>query len=195
MKKIISGILLIFSLGILLGCTAEVPKGEVCAKQETGEKMSFSEAKTIAAGSECVKDGSLEEKHWCNEVTGTWWIDLDVDKKGCNPACVINVVTNEAEINWMCTGLIMDEPREPAETEEKSIEVEPADQACEADEDCIMAMVKCSCDCGVPINKANWKKYLDEKEEMCTDYEGPMCGMMCDQNLGCVDKVCEVVEG
>ena len=108
MKKIIFGFLLVCLLGFLLGCIAEAPKGEFCAKQETGEKMSFSEAKTIAAGSKCVNDGSLEEKHWCNEVTGTWWIDLDIDKKGCNPACVINVVTKEAEINWMCTGLVME---------------------------------------------------------------------------------------
>lgn len=43
----------------------------------------------------------------CNEITGTWWIDLDVeDAEGCNPACVINVVTNQAEINWRCTGLL-----------------------------------------------------------------------------------------
>ena len=175
---------------------------EFCSKKETEEKMAFSEAKKIALGSECVKDGSLEEKHWCNEYTGTWWIDLDIDKKGCNPACVINVVTKEAEINWMCTGLMMEEPIavekspevEPAKTEEKSIEVDLADQICENDDDCIMAMVKCSCDCGVPINKANWQKYLDEQEKMCEDYEGPMCKMMCNQKIRCVDKACSIIE-
>ena len=32
--------------------------------------------------------------------------DLDIEKAGCNPACVINVETRTAEINWRCTGLL-----------------------------------------------------------------------------------------
>jgi len=42
----------------------------------------------------------------CNNYTGTYWIDLDIDKPGCNPACVVDTVTKTAEINWRCTGLI-----------------------------------------------------------------------------------------
>ena len=42
-----------------------------------------------------------------NESTGTWWIDLDVVRPGCNPACVVNVANKPAEINWRCTGLIV----------------------------------------------------------------------------------------
>lgn len=174
---------------------ASVSEEEFCAKKEAGEKMSFDEAKEIALGSECAKEGLLEEKHWCNEITGTWWIDLDIEKQGCSPACVINVATKEAEINWMCTGLIMPEkPKEEPVAEQKSLEVAAADQKCEADDDCIMVMVKCSCDCGVPINKANWQKYLDKQEKMCEDYEGPMCKMMCNQKLRCINKVCSVLE-
>lgn len=79
---------------------------EDCVKEETGEKMGLNEAKEIAENSECVQEGSLKDEYFCNESTGTWWIDLDVQKEGCNPACVVNVVTKKAEINWRCTGLI-----------------------------------------------------------------------------------------
>lgn len=83
---------------------AESGQEEYCIKAETGEKMGLSEAKEIALSSECVKEGSLKEEHFCNESTGTWWIDLDIQKQGCAPACVINVSTKKAEINWRCTG-------------------------------------------------------------------------------------------
>lgn len=69
--------------------------------------MSFSEAKEIALKSECVKEGNLKETHFCNQITGTWWIDLDIQKKGCNPACVIDIATKKAEINWRCAGLVV----------------------------------------------------------------------------------------
>lgn len=42
----------------------------------------------------------------CNEGTKTYWIDLTLEKEGCNPACVIDVDKKSAEINWRCTGLI-----------------------------------------------------------------------------------------
>jgi hypothetical protein len=47
-----------------------------------------------------------EKTYFCNEGTGTMWINLDMEKAGCNPACVIHVETGEAEINWRCTGLL-----------------------------------------------------------------------------------------
>lgn len=77
--------------------------------------MSFSEAQEIALESECVEDGNLTDEYFCNQDMGTWWIDLDIEKEGCAPACVINVSTGEAEINWRCTGLI------PPETEGKYV--------------------------------------------------------------------------
>jgi hypothetical protein len=77
----------------------------VCAKTNTSYKMTFSEARDIASGSECVKQGALKDYHWCNEGTGTWWIDLNINRQGCSPACVIDVEKKTAEINWMCTGL------------------------------------------------------------------------------------------
>lgn len=74
-----------------------------------GTQMNYEEAVKIAE--EFCRDGSLKEEHFCNDYTGTWWIDFTPNepKEGCNPACVVNVETKEAEINWRCTGLIQEE--------------------------------------------------------------------------------------
>ena len=77
---------------------------EFCQKKGTDIKLSLSEAKDIALLSEC--GDRLKDTYICNEITGTWWINLDIEKAGCNPACVINVETKTAEINWRCTGLL-----------------------------------------------------------------------------------------
>src|SRR5680860_285875 len=77
---------------------------EFCQKKDTDMKLSLSEAKEIAIQGQC--GDKLEDTHICNEGTGTWWIDLNIDKAGCNPACMINVETKTAIINWRCTGLI-----------------------------------------------------------------------------------------
>jgi len=66
--------------------------------------LTISDAKSIAKDSEC--GDRLKETYVCNEVTGTYWIDLDIEREGCNPACVVDVEAREAEINWRCTGLI-----------------------------------------------------------------------------------------
>lgn len=72
---------------------------------DSGVSLSFTEAKTIAER-DCL-DGSLKEEQSCNKGTGTWWIDFEPNepKDGCNPACVVNIETKSAEINWRCTGL------------------------------------------------------------------------------------------
>jgi len=87
-----------------LTTTTTVSSEEFCQKKGTETKLSLSEAKEIAFLSEC--GDRLEDTYICNEITGTWWINLDIEKEGCNPACVINVETKMAEINWRCTGLI-----------------------------------------------------------------------------------------
>jgi hypothetical protein len=81
---------------------------EYCVSNETGTTMSFSEASEIALNSECGTQGTLKDTYFCNEYTGTWWIDLEPlnEKPGCNPACVVNVNKKTAEINWRCTGAI-----------------------------------------------------------------------------------------
>ena len=87
-----------------LTTTTTVSSEEFCQKKGTETKLSLSEAKEIAFLSEC--GDRLEDTYICNEITGTWWINLDIEKEGCSPACVINVETKTAEINWRCTGLL-----------------------------------------------------------------------------------------
>ena len=94
MKKIIFMFLILGSL-LLNSCTNE----EFCGD------MNLSEAREIAMNSECTDEGSLKENYLCNENTNTWWIDLNIEGYPlCNPACVINTETGDAEINWRCTG-------------------------------------------------------------------------------------------
>lgn len=69
------------------------------------EPMSEKRARSIAETSECVNDGPLKENAFYNENSKTWWIDLNIDKPGCNPACVV-YEDETVEINWRCTGLI-----------------------------------------------------------------------------------------
>ena len=77
---------------------------------ESGKSMGIAEASEIALESECADQGTLEDTEFCNSNIGTWWIDLKpyTEKEGCNPACVIDIETKTAEINWRCTGLIVD---------------------------------------------------------------------------------------
>lgn len=95
---------------IIAGCTSEKSaKEEYCAKTGSSAKMSLTEAKQIAVASECgnrLKDTRLKDTYLCNENTGTWWIDLNIQQSGCSPACVINTETRQAEINYRCTGLV-----------------------------------------------------------------------------------------
>ncbi len=97
-------------IGIIFsGCVQENNLSEeYCVSNETGATMSFSEASEIAINSECGTQGTLKDTYFCNEYTGTWWIDLKPlnEQPGCNPACVVNVNTKTAEINWRCTGVI-----------------------------------------------------------------------------------------
>jgi len=87
-----------------IATTTTISSEEFCQKKGTDIKLSLSEAKDIALLSEC--GDKLKETYICNEITGTWWINLDIEKEGCNPACVISVETKTAEINWRCTGLL-----------------------------------------------------------------------------------------
>lgn len=80
----------------------------VCVSQN-GVQMNYEEAVKIAE--ENCKEGSLKDEYFCNDYTGTWWIEFTPDevKEGCNPACVVSVETKKAEINWRCIGLIQEE--------------------------------------------------------------------------------------
>lgn len=77
-----------------------------------GNRLSYEEALQIAQKGPCATHPeskiTFTQNYSCNSVTGTFWVDINVspESKGCNPACVVNLVTKSSEINWRCTGLI-----------------------------------------------------------------------------------------
>lgn len=77
------------------------------------EEMTLAEAREIAMNSECAKVGAVKETGFYNDWSGTWWIDLDAQREGCSPACVVNVRTRKAEVNWRCTGALPGPPPLP----------------------------------------------------------------------------------
>ncbi len=97
MKK--EAIIAIAILVVIVGMIVAVQRGE---NEEKCNGMDLSEAKQIA--SQC--NATLKEPYVCNEITKTWWLDLNLEKSGCSPACVVNTETRTAEINWRCTGLV-----------------------------------------------------------------------------------------
>ena len=102
-------VLLVFAPLVLAGCVTTTGEpaetGEVCTAK-TGESMTVEEARQIALASECGEQGDLKETYVCNEDTATLWLDLDAEKEYCpNPACVVNLATKKAEINWRCMGV------------------------------------------------------------------------------------------
>ena len=109
-KELIGSILLLLLL--LSGCVQDQGDDNwFCAKQGSEKAMSFDRAIEIANVSECVAQGQLKENFFCNTFTGTIWIDLEIEKQGCSPACVVDVETETAEINWRCTGVIASEEK------------------------------------------------------------------------------------
>ena len=80
-----------------------------CVSSENGTKMSLSEARKIAINSEFANQGTLKDTYSCNEGTSTWWIDMKptIEHPGCSPAYVVNINTKSVEINWRCTGAII----------------------------------------------------------------------------------------
>ena len=88
------------------------------------ETMALDEALDIAQRSVCVEVGTLSENATLNDWTGTWWIDLNADKDGCAPACVVDIADQTAEVNWRCTGGL---PAEEQDTEtDVSLAPDPA---------------------------------------------------------------------
>ena len=84
------------------------PGSDSCVKADTQESMPLSEAREIALKSECLQQGELTGESFCNDYTGTWWLDLESNRPGCAPACVVDISTKKTEINWRCTGLIQE---------------------------------------------------------------------------------------
>ncbi len=74
-------------------------------EEPCSSKLNVSEARAIAMNSDCVSEGNLSDSSEYNNVTNTWWFNLDIEKPGCSPACVVDEENESAEINWRCTGL------------------------------------------------------------------------------------------
>lgn len=85
------------------------PNCEFATCPAVNSLLSESEARIIAEKS-CIKGGESLARWSYNENSKTWWYDanLNATKPGCNPACVVSETTKTAEINWRCTGLILD---------------------------------------------------------------------------------------
>ena len=109
----LTALVLMLVAGILLlsGCGQPpapqvVPTAVPSVPADTTSTMSLEEARDIAQHSTCVEVGLLTDNAFYNDSTGTWWIDLDAEQPGCAPACVVNVSTKAAEVNWRCTGAL-----------------------------------------------------------------------------------------
>lgn len=78
--------------------------------------ITLDEARNAALDSPCMDEGNITDDYSYNNVTNTWWFDMDIVKEGCAPACVV-YANKTAEINWRCTGLIVPEENETTEEE------------------------------------------------------------------------------
>jgi len=106
--KILSVVLTVLvASGLVVGVTYAV-RNYLESKEGGSEptEMGLSEAIEIAQNSECMDEGTLTDKSMYNESTKTWWIDMEIDKPGCAPACVVKEADKTAEINWRCMGVI-----------------------------------------------------------------------------------------
>jgi len=143
-----------------------------------GAKMSLTEARKIAEGSDCTKKGTLTKRITYNNVTGTWWFDLEMREeyrtKDCNPACVVAEETKTAEINWRCTGLIPSPIKEP-------FCGTSTNGSCTEDEDCVTG------GCSGQVCQGR------TEEPVITTCEYRDCYRAIDYGLGCkcVDKKCQ----
>ena len=97
----------LFGDGQLIDDSLELTSGEACISEKTGAGITIDEAYQIAQDSACVQAGAVKKDCNCNQGTGTCWLTMEgTDKPGCAPACVVNVETKSAEINWRCSGLM-----------------------------------------------------------------------------------------
>ncbi len=75
----------------------------------------------------------------------------------------------------------------------KSFDISPGDQACQTDDDCVFVFTKCACDCGSPVNIIHRVKYEEQWQEMCENYKGSRCSMVCNFVAQCVNGSCVAV--
>ena len=82
-----------------------IPDGTVFVEELSS--LTQEDAQSLAEQSSCTEQGPLTGTSFYNFNTRTWWFDLDIQKEGCNPACVVSEDTLQAEINWRCTGALL----------------------------------------------------------------------------------------
>lgn len=90
-------------------CTSEAVEDVIEPEDRTNAALTQDEAYEIAIASPCIEEGNIINDAYYNDFTKTWWFKTDIVKAGCNPECMVSEETKEAEINWMCTGLIVEE--------------------------------------------------------------------------------------
>ncbi len=125
--------------GTTVSATGECKvSGKFCAGND-GAKLSETEALALAKTGNCSQ-GKVVGTPSCNSITGTWWMDLDIKKEGCSPACVVDVNTKAAEINWRCTGLLPPETEGPlvgGDSDEHGCKGSAGYEWCEGKQKCI----------------------------------------------------------
>lgn len=93
----------------LPGPMMDKPDNPVLEPDEPVQSASLSEEEAaVIAERDCIKGGEALDPGIYNEATRTWWFDanLNATRPGCDPACVVDEDTRQAEINWRCTGAI-----------------------------------------------------------------------------------------
>lgn len=76
---------------------------------------------------------------------------------------------------------------------EPELKIDPADQVCRSDDDCVVRLTQCECDCGSPVNRPNAEKYEEALHRACEGYKGRMCKMApCTDFATCDGGVCRI---
>lgn len=78
-----------------------------CVREfETPCKLGEADAYGVAQASACKDEGDVSRADAIyNENSMTWWFNIQANRPGCSPACVVSN-NRSVEINWRCTGLI-----------------------------------------------------------------------------------------
>ncbi|MBN2095533.1 MAG: hypothetical protein JW727_05780 [Candidatus Aenigmarchaeota archaeon] len=87
-----------------LALPEETPITESVAETPVSQVQTPEEAIEAAKNTICSMNGILTGEVTYDEFTHSWWIDLEPYEpfEGCNPACVIDEFTLNAEVNWRC---------------------------------------------------------------------------------------------
>lgn len=70
-----------------------------------GTTMTLEQAQEIGNQYGCSDIGSYKNSNFCNTYTNKWWIDIEPNNQRplCNPACVVDLETNTAKVDWRCS--------------------------------------------------------------------------------------------